>query len=126
MFQIASEETYQDGQIIFKEGTFGDWVYIIHEGTVEISKDVEGNKVIIEVLGPGEIFGEMAFLGDIPRTATALSIGQTTLGVVDRQYLDEQFNKLSANFQGILKTLVLRLRKSTDAILRAKIGRAAQ
>jgi CRP-like cAMP-binding protein len=68
----------------------------------------------------------MAFLGDIPRTATALSIGQTTLGVVDRQYLDEQFNKLSANFQGILKTLVLRLRKSTDAILRAKIGRAAQ
>ena len=126
MFQIASEETYQDGQIIFKEGTFGDWVYVIEEGTVEISKDVEGNKVIIEVLGPEEIFGEMAFLIDIPRTATARSIGATTLGIVDRQYLDEEFNKLSANFQSILKTLVLRLKKATEAILQAKIGKASQ
>ena len=126
MFQIASEETYQDGQIIFKEGTFGDWVYVIEEGTVEISKDVAGNKVIIEVLGPGEIFGEMAFLVDIPRTATARAIGDTTLGIVDRQYLDEEFNKLSSNFQSILKTLVLRLKKATEAILEAKIGKAAQ
>jgi CRP/FNR family cyclic AMP-dependent transcriptional regulator len=117
MFQIASEETYQDGQIIFKEGTFGDWIYIIEEGAVEISKEIEGSKVVIEVLKPGESFGEMAFLVNIPRTATACAIGETTVGIVDRQFLDEEFNKLSSNFQSILKALVFRLKKATEANL---------
>ena len=42
MFNIASEETYQDGQVIIKEGTTGDWVYVVLSGSVEISKTVEG------------------------------------------------------------------------------------
>ena len=37
---IAIDETYHDGQIIFEEGSSGDWVYIIQSGSVEISKMV--------------------------------------------------------------------------------------
>ena len=38
MFQIASYETFQDGQIIFEDGSNGDWIYVVEEGEVEISK----------------------------------------------------------------------------------------
>jgi len=121
MYQIASYETFQDGQIIFKEGDYGDWIYTIDSGSVELSKMIGDKKVVIEVLQEEDIFGEMAFIADIPRTATAQAIGQTTIGVLDRNYLDEEFNKLSGNFRPILKALVLRLKKATDTVTQFKV-----
>lgn len=114
MLNIASEETYQDGQIIIEEGTKGDWVYVILSGTVEISKTVEGKKVVIELLQPDEVFGELAFLGGITRTATARAIGETTVGVVDRAFLDREFNKLPSEFRAILVAVVQRFKKLID------------
>ncbi len=122
MFQIATEETFRDGQIIFDEGSSGDWIYVIDSGAVELSKKVEGKKIIIEVLNPGDIFGEMAFIAHVPRTATARAVGETTVGIIDRTFLDNEYNKLSQYFQLILKTLALRLKKTTEAIVESKLG----
>jgi len=56
MFQIASYETFQDGQIIFEDGSNGDWIYVVEEGEVEISKNVGGQKIVVEILKEGDIF----------------------------------------------------------------------
>jgi CRP/FNR family transcriptional regulator, cyclic AMP receptor protein len=122
MYQIATEETFQDGQIIFDEGSSGDWVYVIDSGAVELSKKVEGKKIVIEILQPGDIFGELAFIAHVPRTATARAVGLTTVGVIDRTFLDQEYNKLSQYFQVILRTLALRLKRTTEAIVDCKIG----
>ncbi|NVM23434.1 MAG: TIGR02266 family protein [Desulfobacterales bacterium] len=114
MYNIASEETYQDGQIIFDEGSSGTLVYVILSGTVEVSKTVGGKKFVIEFLQPGEVFGELGFLGGIERTATVRAIGEATLGVIDRAFLDEEFNKLSSNFRAILIAVVERFKKMID------------
>jgi uncharacterized protein (TIGR02266 family) len=116
MQPIASEETFSDGQLIFKEGSPGDWIYTILSGAVEITKEVEGRKVVIVVLKEGEIFGELGFLGGIKRTAAARAVGKTTLGVIDRGFLDSEFNKLSADFRSILKAVVLRFKEMIDRI----------
>lgn len=116
MHAIASEETYTDGQLIFKEGSPGDWVYIVLSGEVEITKTVEGRDVVVEVLREGEVFGELGFLGGIRRTAAAKAVGDTVLGVIDRSFLDGEFNKLSADFRGILVAVVLRFKKMIDRI----------
>jgi CRP/FNR family cyclic AMP-dependent transcriptional regulator len=122
MLHIASYESYQDGQIIFKEGDSGDWVYAIESGSVELSKKIGETKVVIEVLRrEGDVFGEMAFIANISRTATATAIGPATVGIIDRTYLDEEFNRLSGSFQSILKSLVLRLKKTTETIAEAKV-----
>ena len=121
MLQIASYETYQDGQIIFKEGDSGDWIYTIDSGSVELSKMVGETMVVIEVLHEDDVFGEMAFVGNIPRTATARAVGKTTVGILDRSFLDEEYNKLSADFRSILKGLVSRLRRTTDTVAQLKI-----
>jgi len=111
---LAIEETYQDGQIIFKEGTSGDWIYTIISGSVEISKQVGGETKIIEVLGRGEVFGELVFIGGFKRTATAKAVGMTTVGIIDRDFLDEEFNKLSSQFRAILVAITHRFRKMLD------------
>jgi CRP/FNR family transcriptional regulator, cyclic AMP receptor protein len=121
MLHIASYENYQDGQIIFNEGDSGDWIYMIESGSVELFKMVGEIKVVIETLLEEDVFGEMAFIAAIPRTASARAIGPTTVGIIDRTYLDEEYNKLSGSFRSILKALVLRLKKTTDAITMAKL-----
>lgn len=114
MYTIASEETYKDGQVIFQEGASGDWVYVILSGSVEISKTIEGSKFLITVLEPGEVFGELGYLGDIKRTATARAIGETSLGVIDRGFLDREFNLLSGSFRAILVAVVKRFRNMIE------------
>jgi CRP/FNR family transcriptional regulator, cyclic AMP receptor protein len=121
MLPIATNETYEDGQIIFEEGSHGDWIYVIESGAVELSKAVAGGRAVIAVLQPGEIFGEIAFLAHIPRTATARAVGETTVGLFDRAFLDPEYNKLSQHFQIILRTLSLRLKRTTELLLEHNI-----
>ncbi len=111
---LAIEETYQDGQIIFKEGSSGDWIYTIVSGSVEISKQVGDEIKVIEVLGPGEVFGELVFIGGFKRTASAKALGVTTVGIIDRDFLDSEFNKLSSQFRTILVAITHRFKKMLD------------
>ena len=92
----------------------GDWVYIILSGSVEIFKTVGEKKTIIKVLGEDEIFGELGFLGGIKRTAGARAVGPTILGLIDRAFLDNEFNKLSSEFRAILKAVVERFKHMLD------------
>ena len=90
LYPIASEEIYKDGQIIFREGTYGDWMYVVLSGSVEVSKMIGGRESIITVLESGEVFGELGYLGAIKRIATVRAIGQTTIGVIDRSFFDQE------------------------------------
>jgi CRP-like cAMP-binding protein len=119
MFKIASYETFQDGQIIFEEGSNGDWIYVVEVGEVEISKNVDGQKVVIEILRENDIFGEIAYIDKTPRSATATAKGTTVVGIIDRDFFDAEFNKISADFQKVLKTVAFRLRKTTQKSVEA-------
>lgn len=64
---------YKNGDLIIKEGDYGISIYKIIEGKVTITKEFEGKDVFLADLGPGDIFGEMTFLGRTkdPRSASA-------------------------------------------------------
>ena len=113
MFVIASEETYEDGQIIYDEGNHGDWIYEIIEGTVLITKKSGNRYITVTRLQPGDIFGEVSYIADIPRINRAQASGKVIVGVIDRTYLDKEMNKLSGDFRRILKTTALRLKEMT-------------
>ncbi len=114
MYHIASKETYKDGQIIFKEGSSGNWIYVVLSGSVEISKTIGGKKSMLSVLEPDEVFGELGYLGHIKRTATVRAVGETTVGVIDRTFLDKEFNRLSGYFRAILVAVVKRFGNMID------------
>ena len=123
MFQISSEETYQDGQIIFEEGSAGDWIYTIEDGAVELYKQLGAEKIIVGVLQPGDMLGELAYFAGIRRTVSARAVGATTVGIIDRNFLDKEYNRLSSSFRMILKTLVLRFEKAIESTTDPRLSR---
>jgi CRP-like cAMP-binding protein len=70
--KLATEESHALGTKIFQHGDAGDKLYLILDGKVRISREVPGmGEEALAVLGPGEIFGEMALLDESPRSADA-------------------------------------------------------
>ena len=114
IYTITHEETFSDGQVIFKEDSAGDWLYMVLSGSVETSRNVEGRKFVIEMLQPGDLIGEIEFMGAMRRTVTALAVGETTLGVIDRDAINQEYDQLSVQFKNILKTIPTRLKKIID------------
>lgn len=119
MFLTSGQENYEAGEVIFREGSHGKTVYIISSGRVEISKTAGGRKVVVETLGPGAIFGTMTLIDPSPRSATAIALEDTVLDIVDKNFLDKEFNQLDSGFRQLLVTLVRRLKKTTDDFVMA-------
>lgn len=66
--------TFKKGDIIFCEYEPGDTFYLIQSGRVQIVKIMDDIEKIIDILNPGEIFGEMAILEEAPRSASAIAL----------------------------------------------------
>jgi CRP-like cAMP-binding protein len=75
---------YIKDSMIFSEGEPGDELYIIQKGSVKIAKISENKEVLLAVLKPGDIFGEMALLESKPRTACAVAYEDSVLFTVSR------------------------------------------
>ncbi len=114
MFPIVEEQTFEDGQVIWGEGSFGDSIYVLVSGAVMLSKMIRGESVAIDVLRPEEIFGEIGYITKSSQTLTAQAIGSTTLGIVDRDFLDQEYNRIPEIFKIILKNFLLRLGKASE------------
>ena len=109
--------TYPKGSMIILEEEFGDTVFGICEGTVKITRvNDEGKEVILALLGPGEIFGEMAIIDGESRSANALAqenciliaFPQNEFLRILRSYFDVSF--------ALMGELARRLRKSDQQI----------
>jgi NADH:ubiquinone reductase (H+-translocating) len=99
-------EHFEAGQVIFREGDHGDWLYFIVDGEVEVSKQVPGHgDVSLRRLGPGDCFGEIALLGDHVRTATTRSLGSVNVLAVDRDACCALFSTLPP-MRGFLEGLI--------------------
>lgn len=73
------------GDYLFRQGEAGDRFYLIEQGEVEILLEEEGRQRAIERRGPGEYFGEVALLLDVPRTASVRAALDSVLLALDRE-----------------------------------------
>ncbi len=73
--------SFADGGVIFVKGDCGEYAYLVRSGEVEI----RGAGHVLEVVGRGGLFGEMALIDGGPRSASAVARQATELVVIDRQ-----------------------------------------
>ena len=80
LFQLPAFErfakTYEPDEVIISEFEPGDSFYLIQSGRVQLVKCVNGSSKNLDILKPGEFFGEMAILDNSPRSATCMASGK--------------------------------------------------
>ncbi len=86
-------KSFAPGDIVFNQGDASDNIYIIQSGElIFVSRDNADNESVLDVLGPGNFFGEVGVLNNVPRTATVRALTHVQL----RQINKENFFKLRA------------------------------
>jgi CRP-like cAMP-binding protein len=111
----AEREFYPAGTCVFREGEFAMSAYIVESGRVEVKKEAFGGAINLTTLGPGELFGEMALLGDSNRTATVNAVQDTTLIVINPLVLMRKIESADPVVRRLVKVLIARLRDQTTA-----------
>jgi MFS family permease len=74
-------ESYPAGQLILRQGDRGDRYFLLARGAVRI--EIDGR--LVQTLGPGDGFGEIALLRDVPRTASVLAIDDVEVYSLERE-----------------------------------------
>ena len=72
--------------VVLKAGDRTDNIYFVISGALKVQvSDEEGREVILSMLGPGELFGEMGVLDDHPRSATVLAVESSDVVVMGKE-----------------------------------------
>jgi CRP/FNR family transcriptional regulator, cyclic AMP receptor protein len=104
--------THPSGQVILLENDWGSSVYFILNGWVKIrTYNLDGKEVTLNIIGKGELFGEMAPLDEVPRSTDVITLAQTTIGSMPAQ---DFVNLLSSEPQSginLAKLMARRLRQ---------------
>jgi CRP/FNR family transcriptional regulator, cyclic AMP receptor protein len=102
----AAVVRWRQQEIIFKEGQKGTFMYLVKSGRVGIA--VGAN--VVEVVGPGGTFGEMAVVDQSPRTARAGTLEESELVAIDRATLMGLVKRQPAFAMALLRGIAERLR----------------
>ena len=82
---LCSNRRYDEGKVIFAQGEPGNQLFGVISGRIRITThSVNGQELHLNVIEPGEIVGEIAFLDDGPRTATGRAAQPTTCFMIQR------------------------------------------
>ncbi|MDD2420555.1 MAG: DUF2225 domain-containing protein [Heliobacteriaceae bacterium] len=115
--QAGLVKRYSADDIIFYEGDLGKELYIILSGKVNIYiNSIDGFPMDIAHLGPGDFFGEMSLLEDLPRSATVQAFENTIVLVIDESNFEAIISRQPKLALGIMKGLSIRLRQHNEEI----------
>ncbi len=104
----AQEVKVDAGKIILDEGSVGMSFYLIEEGTVAVIR--KGTK--IAELGPGQIFGEIAMLDRLPRTASIKALTDATLFELKQREFEAALEEAPHMTRKLLTAMASRLREA--------------
>jgi CRP-like cAMP-binding protein len=115
---VANEEFYSNESVILEEGSVGDWVYVILEGSAKVRKKTSKGLVTVDMLKEGDLFGEMGFLegGKRLRSASVVASGDVWVGILDGEKLTRDFEMIPSNLRALIRSLVLKLREITTNV----------
>ena len=114
----ARTSAYPAGTTIFREGEDGDCLHVLRAGAVKVVRSARGAEVVLDVLGPGRVFGELAVLDSSPRTATLVALADSTTVIVDKVAFDQLLDRHPAAVREMLGTVARSLTFAKEELAR--------
>ncbi len=106
-------QLYTDGEIIIRQGSLGDCLYVIQEGRVEVIDETDGREVKVAELGEKDFFGEMGLFEKDVRSCTVKALGNTKVLTIDKQNFYSTIQKDPSLAFRLLESMSRRLRQTT-------------
>jgi CRP-like cAMP-binding protein len=114
---LASRRSYKKGAVIFAQGERGDALFGVVAGRVRISASgAGGQEVFLNIMEPGDTFGEIAVMDGLPRTAGATAIDHATVIIIKRADLLQLLEREPRLAIHLLKLLCERLRWTSELV----------
>ena len=110
--QLLIERRFPKHKTIVEEGLPGDYMYIIREGRVSVSKlSDDGREKILEFLESGDFFGEMSLLDNAPRSASVRALTETRILALSRNDFLAVLKRSPGLSMAVIQELTRRLRQ---------------
>jgi signal transduction histidine kinase len=115
---VCHEEDFEPGRVIFSEGSRADKFYIILDGTVEVWKDYQAEeRDLLAVHAAGHLFGEMALIDDLPRSATVVARDRVRLLSVGREDFHRIIKENSSVALSVMRSVSSMVRLSNETFV---------
>ncbi len=115
---------FKNAEVVFSEGEPSGSAYVIVKGAVELTKNSRHGAVRLASLKAGELFGEMGIIDGSPRSATARTVGPTTLKEISPENLLNGIQNDPDLSSKVMAKLVERLRAADELLAKAGVSRA--
>ena len=103
--------SYSAGTVLCRENAVEDRFYMILEGEVEVTKNVNNNEIrLLKTLSPGDFFGEMALIHNAPRAATVVAKTELTTLELDKNGFDRVLHNSTSIAMAMVSEISNRLR----------------
>lgn len=116
MLEIMPNTNFKKGEVIFREGELPDGVYYLCEGRVRVTKNVSGQEVTLAEMEPGDIFGELAMVGESPRSATVTTLEDCWVYKFSPDTFKKKLQTMDSFMYTMLIALVLTIRNQNRKI----------
>ena len=109
--------TFEPGAVIFREGDDAKGeAFMVHQGRVEIRKQIGGEDRLLRALTKGELLGHIALFRNAPRSATAIAADAVTLMVIPANRLDHLVRANPALALALIRELATMLLAAEDRL----------
>ena len=116
----CSPLTFNDGELLCRQGEPGDSVFVIDEGEVDVSINVDGKSIHVATLGSHDLFGEMAVICNLPRTADVRARGPLKVLKVEGDVFLRLVTGNPDAALGVMRVLTERLMRAMELYERMK------
>jgi CRP/FNR family transcriptional regulator/CRP/FNR family cyclic AMP-dependent transcriptional regulator len=109
---------FRAGEAIFHQGDPGHVLYLVESGQVRIFVNgIDGHETSVVLYGrPGEIFGELAIIDGLPRSASAVAVMDTVVHTLSRERFREYMRRWPQLALNFMQTLTKKVRYSTHQV----------
>lgn len=109
--------SFAPGELIVEEGRTGNGLYVILSGRAEVIRKLADDTIhVLRTMGAGDPFGELALLGEWPRTATVRAVDETECLGMDRWIFLDYLAKHPQLAVRMLQVLAKRLADTPDRL----------